>query len=180
MGVQVLSLAPITEAVRWRGTSVIAWAKVDVRGPNECWPWTGSLSGGYGQLYAGRGLGPKSASVAAYELDNGPVPKGLHVCHYCDNPPCCNPKHLWVGTNKDNTDDKVRKGRQSSTRLLGSRHPRAKLTEELVLAVRKRLLLWDGSRRDSKAIMLEFSINSQVLCGIRNGKSWPHVRVIEL
>jgi hypothetical protein len=48
----------------------------------------------------------------AWELTNGPIPGGLHGCHKCDNPVCCNPSHLFLGTPKDNADDKVRKGRQ--------------------------------------------------------------------
>ena len=156
------------------------WKYVDKRGPNECWPWRPTeLTGKYGQLAAGRGLPPARAHVVAWEIANGPVPKGLHVCHSCDYPPCCNPAHLWIGTNKDNTDDKVKKERASRTRLLGTRHPRAKLTEELVLAIRTRLLSWDGSRRDSAAIIKEFGINKHILAGMRGNKSWPHVQVIE-
>lgn len=47
----------------------------------------------------------------AYEAANGPIPDGFHVCHSCDNPPCCNPAHLWLGTDLDNAMDKIRKGR---------------------------------------------------------------------
>jgi hypothetical protein len=87
------------------------WGRVDKSaGPDACWPWTGSRrGGGYGRVTVnGRST---SASRVAYELTHGTIPDGKHVCHTCDNPPCCNPAHLWVGTPADNTRDMLSKGR---------------------------------------------------------------------
>ena len=87
------------------------WDAVDQSG--DCWLWKKSTSGkGYGQTaYNRKHL--RSHRVA-YEFAYGPIPKGMKVLHSCDNPPCCNPGHLFLGTTKDNSVDMVAKGRSKS------------------------------------------------------------------
>ncbi len=87
------------------------WSRVDKTG--ACWTWTGRRNaGGYGVLrIRGRSSKILFAHRLAWELTNGPIPDGLFVCHHCDNPPCCNPEHLFVGTPKDNCHDMMAKGR---------------------------------------------------------------------
>lgn len=111
------------------------WSKVRRGSPGECWAWTAAVrrkNEGYGAFYLDGRHQP--ASRVAWILSYGPVPAGLVVCHRCDNPPCCNPAHLFVGAPKDNDADRVAKGRQCR----GSQQKYAVLTEELVICLRAR------------------------------------------
>lgn len=84
------------------------WSRV--RKSDGCWEWSGSLtSAGYGHTgYLGR---TRLAHRIAWELTNGPIPAGMQLCHHCDNPPCCRPDHLFIGTASDNRLDSMAKGR---------------------------------------------------------------------
>lgn len=100
------------------------WAKVDKRTDIECWEWQGfRLPKGYGSMsvYGKTYLTHRIAYTDYY----GEIPHGMHVCHKCDNPSCCNPLHLFLGTNADNVADMVKKGRQQR----GVKHHNSKLTE---------------------------------------------------
>ena len=101
------------------------WSKVDKRGPDDCWEWTGAIStSGYGHI----GLDGKArrGHRVAWQLTNGGIPDGLCCCHHCDNRKCCNPNHLFLGTVADNNRDCEEKGRGNHPR--GENHGRAKLT----------------------------------------------------
>jgi hypothetical protein len=93
------------------------WSKVDKRGPDECWPFTGRTNGngaypGYGWIRGPEAnRRPLAAHRISWELHNGPIPDGLFVLHKCDFPPCTNPAHLFLGTNRDNMRDAAAKGR---------------------------------------------------------------------
>lgn len=91
-------------------------AHVSIDDATGCWLWTGSRSrADYGQIGVGSrttGRGNKGAHRVSYELFKGPIPDGHDVCHRCDNPPCVNPDHLFVGTRQDNMIDMVSKDRQ--------------------------------------------------------------------
>lgn len=82
---------------------------MDIRSDDECWPWMLSLSAGTGYGSAGK-HGP-SAHRRAYMLTYGSIPVGMYVLHRCDNPPCCNPAHLVLGSQADNMRDCAQKGR---------------------------------------------------------------------
>lgn len=96
------------------------WLLVDKRGPDECWPWAGGARShnGYGE-YGHASRGKVRAHRVAYELTHGPIPDGLSICHHCDNPPCCNPAHLFAGTTLDNARDRAQKGRGKGGRPMG-------------------------------------------------------------
>lgn len=85
------------------------WQKVEKT--DTCWLWRGSKNTtGYGQLRTDR---LEKAHRISWEIHNGPIPDGLAVLHACDNPPCVNPSHLWLGTQADNARDRQAKGRQN-------------------------------------------------------------------
>lgn len=102
------------------------WPKVDKSGgAAACWPWTAARDPkGYGTIRSDIGRANKFAHRAAWEVTNGAIPDGLLVCHRCDNPPCCNPAHLFLGTHADNMADCSAKGRTCRGDRHGSRlHP---------------------------------------------------------
>jgi hypothetical protein len=112
------------------------WSKVDRRGPDECWEWQASrYKKGYGFFRrrahkAGRKGDCMQSHRMTWELVNGAIPEGRLVCHTCDNPPCCNPSHLFLGDNDANMRDMVIKGRSHAQR------PK-KLVREQVVEIRR-------------------------------------------
>lgn len=117
---------------------ILFWSKVDIKGPDDCWEWQASVTqtGGYGQFNAARHLGhSRMAHRWAWILTQGSIPKGLYVLHHCDNRPCCNPKHLYLGTYKDNARDMVERGRLYIR--TGADNHQTKLTPEQVIMIRK-------------------------------------------
>ena len=126
------------------------WSRIDKNGPipthrpelGPCWEWQGSRIGkGYGHLNVGRNE-HHYAHRLAYQLTIGPIPESLFVCHHCDNPPCCNPTHLWAATHQENMQDAGNKGQTGmqvhpESVLRGEKHPSAKLTEDSIQEIRQ-------------------------------------------
>lgn len=148
------------------------WSKVDRRGADECWPFTGKPNcNGYGILnYGGkRILAHRISSI----MVDGPIPNGICVLHHCDNPPCCNPAHLFRGTRVDNNADMRAKGRGSNpprNDVRGSRNGHAKLTEEDIPRVRR-------ARRDGAsvgALASAYGVSHSLISMILGGKRWAH------
>lgn len=103
------------------------WSKVDKRSPESCWEWTAKAnSKGYGTIRVGGKT--TIASRFSYALVNGPIPEGLIICHKCDNPPCVNPSHLFLGTHLDNCIDKYIKKRNVNVK--GEKSGMSKITRE--------------------------------------------------
>lgn len=112
------------------------WSKVDKTGPSGCWLWTGGRFGsGYG-CTRWQGKHSCMAHRVAYEIVFGDIPKGMFVCHVCDNKECVNPSHLFIGTAKDNSRDMVSKGRSIACSFKGERNPSAKVSSGNVHIVR--------------------------------------------
>lgn len=148
------------------------WEKIDRRGPSECWPWTGSRDGrGYGMFMFSSIRDVKrnmKAHRAAYVSENGPVPDDVFVCHRCDNPPCCNPAHLFPAHHQGNVDDMVAKGRHRGSGK-GQAAPTAKLTDEAVRRIR-------SDPRSSRAVAAELGVGKSTINSVRAGETWKHVR----
>lgn len=131
----------------------------------ECWVWPGLINAnGYGRIQ----VGAKRLAVhrLAYEAFCGPITDGLHVCHRCDNRPCWNPEHLFLGTRSDNIRDAVSKGRWVTQR--GEKHKRAVATADLVRKIR-------ASPLGKTLAAREFGVSRTQIARIRRRESWKHV-----
>lgn len=136
----------------------------------SCFLWKAHTNRyGYGQISIGR----KNvlAHRLSWELHNGPIPDGLHVCHKCDVRNCVNPNHLFLGTTQDNTADKMKKGRHVSGIGRGEGHLFAKLSEDNVRDIRR--LLSNGI--EGVAIAREYNITKSLVSQIKLKKIWNHV-----
>lgn len=142
------------------------WSKVQ-KAPDGCWVWTGAKTYGYGVL--GIDSRNRRAHRVSFELANGPIPAGLFVCHRCDNPPCVRPDHLFLGTNRDNSQDKIAKGRQP----YGSEVHTAKLRETQVVEIRLALI----AGVQGATLARQYGVSESTLHYIKHGKRWPTARV---
>jgi len=146
------------------------WEKVDIRGPDECWDWLAYKNkDGYGFFWL-KGKHP-SAHRVAWELTNGEIPEGMNVLHHCDNPSCCNPKCLFLGTHTGNMQDKSRKGRARGQNQKGNINNNAKLNEKQVLEIR--ILRQRGMIHREIAEL--YPISRREVGRICQRKRWQHI-----
>ena len=130
------------------------WSKIERRSPDECWPWLAARRrDGYGVMRVGDRTA--RATRLVWEAVTGEAPGQLCLCHRCDNPPCCNPAHLFLGTRGDNLRDMTRKGRHGRGNL--------KLPDEAI----GRVLAFP--REPAKDIAREFCVSASLIFKIRAG-----------
>lgn len=148
------------------------WAKVKML-PSGCWEWqAGKKNSGYGGFQIKRNYyaAHRIAYAIYYQKDAGE----LCVCHVCDNPPCVNPLHLFLGTKLDNTRDRIRKGR-SNVRPekvgRGETHSQVKITEDQVRSIRQRA----GNGANYPTLAKDFDLSKSAICLIVQRKRWAHV-----
>jgi len=136
------------------------WSKVDITTSDLCWEWIGyRLPFGHGQVGIRRKV--YLTHRVAYAIMKSPIPAGKHVRHLCDNPSCCNPNHLALGTDLDNSNDKCRQGRQAR----GTGNGRSKLTEQQVLHIY-------NSNQTQEDLAAQFGIHQPMVSRIKNGVYW--------
>lgn len=149
------------------------WSKVDIKdNAKACWNWRAAKKPtGYGNVRIDKKY--LLAHRVAFELVNGAIPETFIVCHICDNPSCCNPGHLMLGTIKSNTADMLIKNRQKkhSISTRGSKNLNSKLTESDIPEIR---LLY-GKGKTQKAIAQIYGVSPPAVRSILTGKTWRHV-----
>jgi hypothetical protein len=168
-------------ALRARPIADRFWEKVEKT--DGCWLWKGTRDkAGYGHIYSREKRRPDRAYRVAYELEHGPIPPDMYVCHSCDNPSCVRPDHLFLGTAADNTADCVAKGRnnrgeRNGSRLYPERHPRgeahpmAKLTDDKVRAMREAY----ANGATQAALTRSFGVSAAVVHHVVHRITWTHV-----
>lgn len=146
------------------------WRAVDKS--HECWLWKLSTKQkGYGQFAPKDHRKMVLAHRYAWELTHGPIPEGLGVLHRCDNPPCVNPAHLFLGTRADNNADMEMKGRARKRGAKGITNSSAKLTDEAVRIIRSER----AAGVTLKELAHRFGISPNVVSQTALRKSWKHV-----
>lgn len=141
------------------------WALIDKT--EECWLWTKYRDrDGYGKfMFNYKGF---KACKLAYILTYGPVPDGICVLHKCDNPPCCRPEHLYLGTQADNVADRVNRGRQ----LRGESHPLTVLNNKEVLDIRRQ---FTGGRGEQTKLAAIYNVSLAMINRIIRRRTWTHI-----
>jgi hypothetical protein len=141
------------------------WSKVNKT--DGCWLWTGAKKEwGYGVI-GSTGKRIIRANRASWIINRGPIPKGLWVLHRCDNPPCVNPDHLWLGNGLENMQDAARKGRMNQ----GENHGMSKLTTKQVLEMKSLYKKW---AKNQAWLAAKFGISVFTLRRICYGTTWKH------
>jgi len=143
------------------------WSQVDrTTTPDGCWPFTGALTAdGYGHIKVNGRM--RMAHHIALKLSGFIIPfERLQVRHYvCDNPPCCRPSHLKIGTPQDDADDKVSKGRQAR----GESHGHAKLRQQDADEIRR---LYRAGGISQRTLARQFGVNQRAVWAILSGEAW--------
>lgn len=150
------------------------WSKVNISdNPKECWEWQGAKKPkGYGNVRIDNKY--KTAHRVAFELCNGAIPPGFIVCHTCDNPSCCNPSHLMLGTTKSNSADMLIKGRQKKKEYAarGSVNGNSKLTEAEVIKIRE---AYSKQEMTQYELAKEYGVSQVAIGAVVRRETWRHI-----
>lgn len=139
-----------------------------------CLEWQGARHKlGYGRIMSCRRV--LLVHRVMYVLQNGPIPHRLCVCHTCDNPPCINIEHLFLGTHKDNSIDASRKKRLTGNITVGEEHSQARLPDDDVLLIRDLLEKFGHVYGMKSKIARDFNISPQIVNQIQKRRTWKHL-----
>lgn len=145
------------------------WSKVDIREKDDCWEWLASKNpDGYGRFWINNRL--EQAHRVSWSFFKGDIPEGMKLLHHCDNPGCCNPSHLFIGTQQDNADDREAKGRGNQS--IGEKNGNSKLIAKDVLKIRA--IYSDGLASQRKLAEM-FSISKSMIGYILSRSNWKHI-----
>jgi hypothetical protein len=150
------------------------WEHVEIT--DDCWIWNGASSrNGYGELsnYSDGKHSQVATHRLSWELHNGSIPVGMCVLHKCDNPPCVNPSHLYLGTKKDNSRDCIQRGRFKRNPQYGVKNKSTKLKMCQVIQIRE-LLAQGLSQRKVARI---FNVGQYAIASISREETWKCVGV---
>lgn len=166
--IQNISPGDILDALRAPKVLGRFWSKVESGSPSDCWLWVGARwKEGYGKLYL-PGPIPFGAHRASWIIANQqPQPDGYFVCHRCDNKPCVNPAHLYLGKPLDNSQDAVGRGQIA----WGSRQGSAKLNELDIHVIRQ----LHASGLSQTAIAKRLGVSQGTIWQIVRGNYWKRV-----
>lgn len=146
------------------------WDSIDIpENLDNCWEWR-SKKGSGERPYTRYKNKAWSRPRLSWFLTNGEIPEGMCVCHRCDNPSCCNPSHLFLGTIQDNVNDRERKGRNKLPQSRGEEHGQHKLTKEQVLEIRNSYK--EGSTNTYRSLAKKYGLTFGAIRNIIKRKTW--------
>jgi hypothetical protein len=148
------------------------WSKVEIKGENQCWEWKSKAAHdfGYGRMSFGRKIQLKAHQIS-WALKNGPIPSGQSILHKCDNPKCCNPNHLFLGTQKANMVDAITKGRHRPPPVFsGVKHPRACFDEKQVASIK-------SSNLKNVELAMRFGVSERTIRRVKNEQTYKEASV---
>lgn len=148
------------------------WSKVDIRGKHDCWNWNASTKrGGYGQFWIGHTF--VGAHRYAYECQHEyELPPGTSVLHHCDNPSCCNPRHLYLGTQSENNRDRYKRNRFDTTTCAHPAFHEGEIWLIRRLKIVKSKGMYTRYRFSEGLVAKMFRVNQSVIHRIWNSDKW--------
>lgn len=144
------------------------YASYQINLSNNCWEWQKDIDRkGYGQIHSYRENKRVTlfAHRVSYELHKGTIPEKFLICHSCDNRKCVNPDHLWIGTQSDNMQDMIKKGRYN----YGTKNRLSKLNHQQVLEIK-------NSRESGRFLSKKFDVSEATIINIRKNRTWRHLK----
>lgn len=151
------------------------WSKIEITSSvKDCWNWAGAKKpSGYGNVRINSEY--KLAHRVAFTIHNGEIPPGFIVCHICDNPSCCNPSHLMLGTYKSNAVDMLIKNRQKKPEAAsrGINNGMSKLNDKKVSEIRS---LHASKTANQHQLAQNYGVSKSVIGSILRNKTWRHVK----